>query len=244
MNNPKKVNLKELFKDQLNSLLAKHEGFKHFIDHQGMKGDANENMWIGFLRDFLPERYAIDTGKAIDHEGHVSHQIDVIIYDRHYSPLIIKLPGDAVYVPAESIYAALEVKSELNKGNLKYTGDKVESVRKLKRTAVPIPIAGGKTVSTTIKPILGGLLCGKPGWSPPFGKKFSDTMSSLTGTKKVNFGIAIGAGYFESDSSGNIGVHDGDGFLMRFLIQLLGMLQSIGTISAIDYSKYAENIDD
>jgi hypothetical protein len=48
-----------------------------------------------------------------------------------------------LYVPAESVYAIIEVKQELSRTYIKYAGDKIKSVRCLKRTSVPIPHAGG-----------------------------------------------------------------------------------------------------
>ena len=49
-------------------------------------GDQGEADWVGLIRDFLPTRYAVGPIFAVDHHGNMSEQIDVAVYDTHYSP--------------------------------------------------------------------------------------------------------------------------------------------------------------
>jgi hypothetical protein len=50
------------------------------------------------------------------------------------------------------------VKQSINLNHIRYTQDKIESVRALHRTSLPIPHAGGTYPAKALSPILGGLL--------------------------------------------------------------------------------------
>ncbi|WP_409999388.1 DUF6602 domain-containing protein [Bradyrhizobium sp. SZCCHNR2028] len=63
-------------------------------------GDATDGIWIELLKNYLPERYRIDRAFVIDSTDTVSRQIDVVIYDRQYTPLIFEQDGTLV-MPAE-----------------------------------------------------------------------------------------------------------------------------------------------
>lgn len=77
--------------------------------HPGMKGDDTEDNWREWLMAYLPNRYAVAKGVVIDADGNESEQIDVIIYDRQYSYLVLK-HNETFLIPAESVYAVFEVK--------------------------------------------------------------------------------------------------------------------------------------
>jgi hypothetical protein len=69
-------------------------------------------------------------------------QIDIAIYDRFYSPLIF--PYESGFpVPAESVYAIVEVKQVLTRQYMRDVGRKIGSVRRLNCTSVRVPYAGG-----------------------------------------------------------------------------------------------------
>ena len=111
--------LDELFAAKQQEMLAVLQGVRSVVDHPSMKGTASEENWRTLLGQYLPERYRIESGKVIDSKGAQSDQIDVIILDQQYSPLLFE-SGDQKYFPAESVYAVLEVKQVLNKENLEY----------------------------------------------------------------------------------------------------------------------------
>ena len=62
------------------------------------------------------------------------------------------------YIPAESVYAVFEVKQILNSSNIVYAQQKIESVRKLKRTSTKILHAGGTFEPMEPKWIIGGVI--------------------------------------------------------------------------------------
>ena len=108
------------------------------FDHPGTKGDASENVWIELLNTYLPKRYEASKAHVVDSKGNFSQQIDIVVFDRQYSPFIFNYENEII-VPAESVYAVFEAKQTADANLVGYAQDKVASVRKLHRTSLPIP---------------------------------------------------------------------------------------------------------
>ena len=70
----------------------------------------------------------------IDCKGNISDEIDMVIYDQQYSPFLFNR-DTSLFIPAESVYAVLEIKQDLNKKHIEYAGRKASSVRLLHRTS-------------------------------------------------------------------------------------------------------------
>jgi hypothetical protein len=87
----------------------------------------------------------------------LSDQLDIVIHDRRYPPLLFEV-GGAHFIPAESVYAVFEVKQDISKRHIKYAGDKIASVRRLDRTSVGFPTATGPAERREPQRILGGLV--------------------------------------------------------------------------------------
>ena len=83
------------------------------IGHPGTKGDASERVWLGLFKHYLPSRYRVKKAHVVDSEGMISDQIDVVIFDRQYSPFIFNFEQE-FYVPAESVYAVFESKQTVD----------------------------------------------------------------------------------------------------------------------------------
>ena len=132
------------------SLEASFLSIRNVTSHPGAKGDELEADWVGLIRDFLPTRYEVGPIFAVDHSGAMSEQIDVAVYDKHYSPQWFGGANGLRFVPVESVYAAFEVKPELNAQRVQYAIKKVASVRRLQRTSAPVVHKGGKYESSQI----------------------------------------------------------------------------------------------
>jgi hypothetical protein len=140
------------------------------FEHSGTKGDASEHVWLEFLKTYLPERYCAERAHVVDSNGAFSQQIDVVVFDRHYSPLIFKYEGQII-LPAESVYAVFEAKQSINATYVGYAQKKAESVRGLYRTSLPIPHAGGTFEPRPLTRILGGILTLKATGPPRLGTR-------------------------------------------------------------------------
>lgn len=241
MNN---VNMRELFKGLQDKMLTNLEIGRLNITHNGEMGEAAEESWRKWLRDYLPKRYRVDKAFIVDCDGNTSDQIDIVIYDSQYSYFVFK-HEQVLYVPAESVYAVIEVKQELNKTNLEYAGEKAKSVRALKRTSVEIPFAAGKYRPKPLHNIIAGIITIESAWSDPLGDTFRKNIRTLKDNCKIDFGCAIKQGSFwvEYDPELKIKKSTKDESLMFFFLQLLMKLQSIGTVPAIDIKEYAKSLE-
>lgn len=150
-----KTNIKSLLKTKQTLLEAKLDVL---FSHPVTKGDHCEGAWIDFFRSFLPSKFAVDKGFVFDCEGNISDQIDVIIYDALYSPLIFGTDAGEKFITAESVYAVFDSKPEINKGTIEYTNNKIQSVAKLYRTSRDIINAGKKMPARGLPSIIGGIL--------------------------------------------------------------------------------------
>ena len=210
------------------------------MGHPGTKGDASEDVWNELLNKYLPERYQANKAHVVDSKGVFSQQIDVVVYDRQYSPFIFHYEGQIV-IPAESVYAVFEAKQSANSDHVKYAQEKVRSVRLLHRTSLPIPHAGGIFPAKPLIPIYGGLLTFESDWNPGLGDSLRDALKLDQEDGKLDFGCIAAHGYFHADSeAGNYSFHSDTKPATAFLFKLISQLQFSGTVPMIDIQAYAE----
>lgn len=232
-------NLHEAFaikQDQLRCELRGADAVRHPDD----KGDISEGAWGELLTGLLPVRYQVSQATVVDCFGGRSDAIDVVIHDRHFSPLVFQQSG-VTYIPAESVYAVFECKPSLGKEYLGYAGDKAASVRKLHRTSAQIVHAGGTIMTPKAPPqILAGLLTSRSGWSPSFGNPFHEHLNT-TGDHRLDLGCVASAGAWEVpvDVSVETTVSEPERSLVFFAMRLLARLQQMGTIPAMDYDAWS-----
>ena len=159
----------------------------------GTMGDASEAIWLEILNKHLPRRYRADKAHVVDSRGEFSDQIDVVVYDRQYSPRIFSYAKQTI-IPAESVYAVFEVKQTLNAEHVRYALKKAASVRRLHRTSLPIPHAGGIYPPRQPIPILGGLLTLKSDWKPALGKPLLAALCNGKGDGRLDLGCVAASG--------------------------------------------------
>jgi hypothetical protein len=210
------------------------------VEHPVAKGTLTEDRWVNFLKTYIPERYKADKAFVIDSDGNISEEIDIVIYDRQYSPFIFKR-NNTKYIPAESVYAVFEVKPTMNKTNILYAAKKISSVRKLKRTSAKIPYVEGKYKPKKLFKILSGILTIKSGWQNPFNKHFYSVISELNSDEQIDIGCILKTGAFEINYK-EIATVSKEKSLVSFFMILLIKLQSMGTCPAMDIKKYCRNI--
>ncbi len=241
-----RVNLRDLFKAKKEEMRVRLFGDRAVISHPAEKGQATEEQWRGLLRAYLPSRYHVDKGFIIDADGNMSDQSDVVVFDRQYSPILFQ-SGGVLYIPAESVYAVFEVKQDLSKGHLEYTGRKLASVRSLRRTSAPIAYAAGQYPPKPPSRIIGGLLATEASWSPPFGPSFVTALGKLPAEGQIDLGCALVDGAFvvaydDQRTVLNLETSLRDLSIVVFVFNLLAALQGIGTVSAIEYNEYLKRV--
>jgi hypothetical protein len=239
-----KVRLKEVFKGLQDEMVAKLNTARLNIPHPGTMGDVGEASWLQIFQEYLPKRYQAESATVIDCHGNCSQQIDIVIFDRQYSPFLLKL-DDAKFVPAESVYAVFEVKQEM-KGNIDYAGKKAASVRILHRTSATLVDRGAVCAPREHFRILAGLLCLDSGWTTPFGKPFKAGIEALTELQQLDCGCCLKGGSFEyarEKGDANLVTSSDETSLIHFFLRLLAQLQALGTVPAIDVNCYAKQLE-
>jgi len=227
----KKINIQKLFSALDEEMRLKLSSKIDEIYHPTAKGDESELNWIGLLRTYLPERYTVDNGFVVDHKGNISEQIDIIIYDRHFTPFIFR-GENVVYIPAEGVYAVFEVKPHFDKKYYNYAIKKLKSVKVLKRTSAVFTHVQGKSTKE-LHNIIGGILT-KENKSKAFfnkvkiGSDLSFLLSLDSGIKVIN--------------DETIEEQDKQPILAFFLLKLIEKLRALGSVPALEVDKYLEFI--
>lgn len=212
------------------------------LGHPVAKGDASERVWLSTLQEYLPKRYKADRAYVVDSHGNVSDQLDIVIFDRHFSPFIFRFEGETV-VPAESVYAVFEAKQSINAEHVAYAQEKIASVRRLHRTSLPIPHAGGTFNPRPLIPILGGVLTLESDWRPPLGEALEKALIAGLGDYRLNLGCVAAHGHFvyvSNDEQEGYEVVQGGMPATAFLFRLISLLQASGTVPMIDVNAYAQ----
>lgn len=236
--------LKELFTNLNNDVNQRLETTRRSFAQPSTTGDASENVWLKILNTYLPKRYRAAKAHVVDSEDAFSEQIDVVVYDEQYSPLIFRYEGQTI-IPAESVYAAFEVKQTLNTKHVGYACQKVASVRRLHRTSLRIPYAGGTYPSKPLIHILGGLLTLESDWKPPLGESLLAKLGSKGDCDRLDLGCVAAHGYFKLDKNGEeYEIYKGGKPATAFLFELISRLQSSGTVQMIDVQAYARWLSD
>lgn len=208
------------------------------LEHSTTKGEHCEATWIEFFRSFLPSKYAIGKGFVFDSTGQMSEQIDIIIYDALYAPLIFKTDAGEKYVTAESVYAVFESKPKINKGNLEYANGKVASVRRLKRSSRGMINAGKEVPPRELTPIIGGILAVDAVENDTIEKHLGECFCVDIGCaiKKTSFissrnvdGVLTGVQFSKPEES-----------ILSFFYIVLDSLYRLGTVGGVDIRDYAD----
>lgn len=247
------INLTKLYAGMQQEMLHKLQAGATSFVHSGSKGDNTEANWIEWFRAYLPKRYKVDKAIIIDSAGNQSQQIDLVIYDAQYSYLVFS-QGNSKLIPAESVYAIFEVKQDLNKAHIEYAGEKAKSVRILQRTSAPIKHAGGQYDPKPLHEILAGVLTTRSEWAEPIASNVAKYIRERGYEDHLDFICSISNNTFVVENNTFVSQHDPkltptirfcekNESLVFLLLNMLRRLQDIGTVPAIDFSKYAKKID-
>jgi hypothetical protein len=236
------VDLKRIFLGLQTEMIAKLRNTRSNVKHPTAKGNVTESSWRRLLETYLPNRYAVETAFVIDSAGNISEQIDLVIFDRHFSPFLFHEDG-AIYIPAESVYAVFEIKQEATSQNLTYAAKKAESVRKLKRTSASIVHAGGKYSPVVPKEIIAGFLAlSATGKNASISKALTDNLKKFSLNQRLDLVCVLerGAVSVSKQKKGavQVEVFPSDQSLINFFLSLLSRLQSVGSVPAMDIQAY------
>ncbi len=144
--NPK---FKSRFEGALYSISGAFLGTKEF-NHSLTKGEEREKPIQNFFRETLPQNFEIRSGEVVDCFDKSSPQLDLMIYDKFKT---IKFVGSkAVIIPAEGLIVSIEVKSKLNRAEIKAILKNAKKLRDLKPYKQKTIIKERESVKTEFKP--------------------------------------------------------------------------------------------
>ena len=237
------MDLRKLFLHLQDQLATRLQSNRAMIDHPGAKGSATEEGWREMLGEYLPKRYCVSKAFVIDADGGQSDEIDLVVYDRQYSPFLFNQDG-AIFIPAESVYAAFEVKQSLTAENVRYAIEKAASVRRLRRTSVTITHAGGAFTPRPPFQILAGLLTLESDWRPPLGNALMERLAAGPREGRLDLLCALRHGSVEvaysEENGAELDASAPDTALIFFFLRLLARLQALGTVPAMDLREYGK----
>lgn len=242
----KEKSLSELYSCTQEKMKADLQSSRRAFDHNPTKGEATEVNWIDWMRQYLPKRYCVDKAFVIDCDNHVSDQIDLVIYDQQYSHPVFVM-GDNKYVTAESVYAVFEIKQIIDKAYMEYAGEKIKSVRELKRTSVSIVSANGQAAPKPLHRIVSGILSLDSSWAEPITDNVVKYMKERSVEERIDLVCCMEKGSFSAfynpdETTISITRSQNNESLVFFFLELLKKLQAIGTVPAIDISEYEKAI--
>lgn len=168
----------------------------------------------------------------------MSEQIDEIIYDSLYAPLIFETEVGEKFITAESVYAVFEVKQEINKGYLEYAHKKIISVQNLYRSSRSMIVAGKAVKARNLTKIIGGILASNS-------ISLDSIKSHLIHYPSIDLGCAINQFSFLTIKDDNKNIVDikksnEDEVILSFFLIILDELYKIGTVPAVDIRNYAD----
>lgn len=121
-----------IFRDAAKRLRMEFEDARN-IPHSGERGKEGEEIIKNFLNKHLPKRFLAGSGFIIDNEDNVSKQTDVIIYDALNCP-VYKSGEASLILPNDNVACVIEVKSKINKTNLKDAFQNISQAKQLRKT--------------------------------------------------------------------------------------------------------------
>ena len=89
------------------ALSARLSAAKKYLRHP-VAGFSAEGYYIDLLREYVPKRYAVESGFVINAAGNRSHHLDIIVADTFHIPPLCSEPTYRVFA-AESVCAVIEV---------------------------------------------------------------------------------------------------------------------------------------
>jgi len=105
--NTNNVKLAEYWQGIHEALDDRLKSLKRYIRHS-TTGLSAERYFINLLREYLPKRYSVDQGFAVNSAGERSNLIDIIVADTFHIPPLCSEPNYKVFA-IESVCAAMEV---------------------------------------------------------------------------------------------------------------------------------------
>lgn len=143
---------------------------KRRSEDPGTAGDRGEENWAELLRDWLPQYFHVVTkGRILNHEGHTSPQIDVLVLSPSYPKQLLH---EKLYL-AGGVEAAFECKTTLEPEHIERAARTAADIRRL------LPERTGTPYKEMHSPITYGLLAHSHTWKSPKSTPYDNVQNNL-----------------------------------------------------------------
>jgi hypothetical protein len=124
--------LEVLMQGTIQQLQLEARYFSELTAHNAEKGRLNESHLVRTMRRYLPDKFGIGTGFVVSGGSKIeqSRQCDIIIFDRVNNVPFYSSEAWQIY-PIEMVYGVVEVKTTLNKAEIKDAFEKCVHLRKM-----------------------------------------------------------------------------------------------------------------
>jgi hypothetical protein len=129
------INLDEIISSAGQQLRKDFAEIQACNPHAAERGSEAEEILRKFLREKLPRRFDVGSGIVIGSDNQISRQTDVIIYDAMNSP-VYRTGSRLQILPRDNVASVIEVKSKLNKDELKDAAAKIANIKSIKTTPI------------------------------------------------------------------------------------------------------------
>jgi len=146
------INLDEIISSAGRQLREDFAEIQKCNPHAAERGSEAEETLKQFLREKLPRRFDVASGIVIGSDNQISRQTDVIIYDAMNSP-VYRAGSRLQILPRDNVACVIEVKSKLNKDELKDAASKIADVKAIKATPIcgaDQPVTFSAIISTNV----------------------------------------------------------------------------------------------
>jgi hypothetical protein len=127
------------------------------VSHHGLKGQLREIIIRDLLRPLLPADIGIGSGEIISSCDQHSPQQDVVLFDRRIVPPILLEETHGIF-PVEAVLFSIEVKSTLNRAELRQSHENAQQLQALKYLAGEVDDFGRPVMRMPILPLISSLI--------------------------------------------------------------------------------------
>lgn len=122
--------------NQRAKVLFRDDEKRNKLRHPGEFGVYRENITAQFLKCFLPQHLAVETGFIVNAAGDVSGQIDLVIYNPLLTPPLESRERQRFF-PVETVIAVGEVRSDVTKTLLENALQRLAKVKSFRARSGP-----------------------------------------------------------------------------------------------------------
>ena len=130
------MTLHKYLTDITHEMKHRSDAIRRDFRHNLSAGENRQDLVEKFLVDHLPKRFGVSTGFVVSHDGEYSNQADLVVVDNQNNAPLYPDSMNKIW-PVESVYALIEVKTNLDKRDIEDSVYKCRRFKSLQRRFCP-----------------------------------------------------------------------------------------------------------